>query len=70
MEKFVIPSVGQDVVSNREHSAQTWENHRERFTQLYSVENRSLGEVITVMQNEYGFTATYVNLQLAQHWVK
>jgi hypothetical protein len=66
MENFAIPSIGRDVVPNREHSAQVWETYRERITHLYSEENKSLDEVIIAMQNEYGFIATYVNLQLAR----
>ncbi|KAE8447259.1 hypothetical protein EG329_010953 [Mollisiaceae sp. DMI_Dod_QoI] len=52
MEESAIPHSG------HEHSAQVWEQHRERITQLYSVEDRSLDEVIALMQNQYGFTAT------------
>lgn len=66
MDTFAIPSTG--VASNREHSAQTWGSLRERITQLYSTEDRSLDEVITVIQSEYGFTATYVHLQHAKDW--
>lgn len=70
MEMFAIPSTGRDVVSDRDHSAQTWESHRERIKQLYWDEDKSLDEVIAVMQNTYGFTATYVHLQLAQDWAE
>jgi hypothetical protein len=70
MEKFAIPSVVRDVVSDCEHSAQIWESHRERITQLYWEENRSLDEAMTVMQNVYGFKATSVHLQLAPDWVE
>ena len=70
MEHFAIPSTGQEAVSNREHSAQIWENHRERITQLYSNEDRPLDEVVTVMHSQHGFTATYVHSQLAQDWAQ
>jgi hypothetical protein len=59
MEQFAIP---QDFAANqsREHSSLVWENHRERIKQLYSVENKSLDEVIGAMESDYGFIATYV----------
>ena len=40
--------------------AQDWEEQRLRFQQLYSAEDRPLGEVMEVMEKEYGFRATYV----------
>lgn len=64
MEEFAISHSG------HEHSAQVWEQHRERIKQLYSVEDRSLDEVIATMNQEYGFIATYVRLQLVQDWVE
>jgi hypothetical protein len=59
MEQSAIP---RDFAANqsREHSSLVWENHRERIKQLYLVENKSLDEVISAMESEYGFIATYV----------
>lgn len=61
MAEFAIPPTGLDVATSQEHPAQVWEHYRTRITQLYSEENRSLKEIMTVMRNEYGFTATYVH---------
>jgi hypothetical protein len=65
MEQFSIPQK-KDFAANqiREHSSLVWENHRERIKQLYSVENRSLDEVISTMENDYGFIATYAYIYI------
>lgn len=44
--------------SNYPPTARDWENHRRVFTQLYSVENKTLDQVMEIMKNEYGFKAT------------
>ena len=48
-------------------SAQDWEDQRMTFERLYSTERRSLQEVMEVMEREYGFRATYVQLISASH---
>jgi hypothetical protein len=42
----------------REHSVAEWESQRERFIQLYVVEDKTLAEVRKSMQSLYGFSAT------------
>lgn len=44
--------------ANYPPTARDWENHRRVFTQLYSVENKTLDQVMEIMKNEYGFKAT------------
>jgi len=43
---------------NREPTAEDWATHRHIFTELYSVQNKTLREVMEVMRNEYHFRAT------------
>jgi hypothetical protein len=60
MEQFTVPArKGLAPAQTREHSSTVWENHRDRITQLYSVQNKSLEEVMNVMEIKYGFIATY-----------
>jgi hypothetical protein len=35
-----------------------WEGHRDRLTQLYCVENRSIGDIQRVMGSEHNLLAT------------
>lgn len=42
----------------REYSAAEWASQRERFTQLYIVEDKTLAEARKSMQSLYGFSAT------------
>jgi hypothetical protein len=41
---------------------QDWEDHRPVIVRLYSIERRSLQEVMEAMERDYGFLATYVLL--------
>jgi hypothetical protein len=41
-------------------SAQDWEDQRMTFERLYSAERRSLREVMEILEQGYGFRATYV----------
>jgi len=68
MEQFAIPSIVPNAAFTQggDYSAQGWEDQRERITRLYSVENRSLDEVIVVMRDNYGFKATYVHFHLVR----
>ena len=43
---------------------QDWEDHRPVFVRIYSIERRSLQEVMEAMERDYGFLATYVFLSL------
>jgi hypothetical protein len=43
-------------------SAEDWEEQRPRIEQLYSTEDKSLDDVIKLMEREYGFRATYAIL--------
>jgi hypothetical protein len=45
---------------SREHASSVWEGLRDRITQLYSIQNKPLGEVMSTMEMEYNFVATYV----------
>ena len=47
------------VTPRRPVCTQDWEEQRSRFEQLYSTEDRPLGEVMKMMEKEYGFRATY-----------
>ena len=40
------------------HSLDAWEEQRERFTQLYFVEDKPLREVQAIMRMKYGLKAT------------
>ena len=39
-------------------SGEDWESHRTRIRQLYSEENRTLKDVMGIMEREHGFKAT------------
>jgi len=39
-----------------------FQQHRHTITALYCDENKSLPDVMELMRNEYGFSATYVSL--------
>ncbi|APA11329.1 hypothetical protein SS1G_11575 [Sclerotinia sclerotiorum 1980 UF-70] len=41
-----------------EHSAEDWERQRATFTRLYTAEDKTLKEVMEIMENEHGFRAT------------
>lgn len=41
-----------------EHSAEDWECQRATFTRLYIAEDKTLKEVMEIMENEHGFRAT------------
>lgn len=43
-------------------TAKDWETYRPLFTQLYSVENRTLKEVMDIFRTQYSFRATSVFL--------
>jgi len=43
---------------NKEPTAQDWATHRHIFTELYSVHNKTLNEVMEIMRIEYHFRAT------------
>jgi hypothetical protein len=61
MNEILDPFAGQTGTSNSstcEHSTLEWEKQRERFTQLYNEEDRTLSEVRSMMESLYGFTAT------------
>jgi hypothetical protein len=45
-----------------DHSAKDWEKQRERFTQLYVTEDKTLRESMEIMERLYGFNATWVHL--------
>ena len=39
-------------------TSKDWANYRSVFTQLYRVENKTLGKVMEIMRVQYGFRAT------------
>ena len=39
-------------------TAEQWRSHRDAFTQLYMVQNKTLKEVIEIMKDQYHFSAT------------
>jgi hypothetical protein len=45
---------------HRRLSVKDWEDQRATVQQLYSTENKTLQEVIEIMEKEYGFHATYI----------
>lgn len=64
MEQISIPSQkrrhqGGFASQSREHASVVWEGLRDRITQLYSVQDKSLAEVMRVMEVENKFVATY-----------
>lgn len=60
MEHFAVPPLMNAFAPRRgEHSSSDWEGLRDRITQLYSVQNKSLVELMNVMETEHGFLATY-----------
>jgi hypothetical protein len=62
MDQFTVPSREGSLfppAQSREHASFVWESLRDRFTQLYSVENKALAEVMRTLQIEHGFVATY-----------
>jgi hypothetical protein len=64
LEEFAVPPRKGFAPQTREHSSFVWEGLRDRFTQLYSVQNKSLGEVMDLMETEHSFVATYAYLNL------
>jgi hypothetical protein len=46
--------------TQKEHSTQEWNRHRQTIYRLYVTEDRTLSEVRRVMQQVYNFVATYV----------
>lgn len=59
MENFAVPSTGRKpAAKSHQHSAQVWESHQERITQLYAIDGKPLNEVMAKMQEEYGFVAS------------
>jgi hypothetical protein len=64
LEEFAVPPRKGFVPQTREHSSFVWEGFRDQITQLYSVENKSLDEVMTLVEREHGFVATYAYLHL------
>lgn len=47
---------------NRLLSAKDWEDQRATFERLYFTDDRDLWEVMGIMEQDYGFPATYVYL--------
>ncbi|KAF2114402.1 hypothetical protein BDV96DRAFT_576706 [Lophiotrema nucula] len=45
----------------KEHPPDVWEGHRVPFKRLYVDEGKTLQQVREMMENKYGFCATYVN---------
>jgi len=39
-------------------TAEDWQTHRAIFTQLYNIENRTLKDVMQIMEGRFGFRAT------------
>ncbi|KAH7317559.1 hypothetical protein BKA65DRAFT_514723 [Rhexocercosporidium sp. MPI-PUGE-AT-0058] len=58
MERFAVPPMKVIEPQSREHASSVWQDLRDRITQLYSVQNKSLVEVMGVMATEHGFVAT------------
>lgn len=44
--------------SRRWATEQDWDLHKKRIESLYVVENKSLNEVMAVMETDFGFRAT------------
>jgi hypothetical protein len=63
-EEFAVPPRKGFAPQTREHSSSIWESLRDQITQLYSVQNKSLGEVMGLMEMEHSFVATYAYLNL------
>lgn len=57
-EEFAVPPRQGFAPQTREHSSFVWESLRDQITQLYSVQNKSLGEVMGLMEMEHSFVAT------------
>jgi hypothetical protein len=51
--------------SRRNISAQSWEIQRPTIERLYSIERRTLREVMEIMENDHGFFATCVFLSFS-----
>ena len=64
LEEFAVPPRKGFAPQTREHSSFVWEGLRDQITQLYSVQNKSLGEVMGLMEMEHSFVATYAYLNL------
>jgi hypothetical protein len=45
-------------VRSRRIERSAWESHRDRIMQLYSVENKSLIDIQSMMESEHNFYAT------------
>jgi hypothetical protein len=70
IEQYVFPTPGshrgptplspRPPVPKYPPTAKDWENHRSIITQMYSVENRTLKDVMEIMKKRYSFRATYV----------
>lgn len=60
MEQWAVPArKAAASTQGRENAPSIWENIRDRFTQLYSVEDKSLEEVMRVIEADYGLVARY-----------
>lgn len=49
-------------LSSKENSETQWESRKELVRRLYIQENRTLEGVISIMETQYDFAATYVLL--------
>ncbi|GKT50642.1 uncharacterized protein ColSpa_10823 [Colletotrichum spaethianum] len=50
------------VTKKRPSSSKDWDGMRATIEYLYSIEGKKLSELMTIMENEYGFVATWVNV--------
>ena len=50
----------------RTFAARDWEDQKDNITRLYVEENKTLKEVMSLIENQYGLRATYVTL-IPQH---
>jgi hypothetical protein len=72
IEQYVFPTPGshrgptpqssRPPVPKYPPTAKDWENYRSIITQMYSVENRTLKDVMEIMKKRYTFRATYVSV--------
>ena len=46
----------------REHTVEEWEDQRQLIKQLYRDEDKSLKELVSIMEAQYAFFATQVNI--------
>src|SRR6266498_3152860 len=47
-------------ITRNSHRPQDWEDRRSTIKQLYTTEGRTLREVRDIMEQKYGFLATYI----------